>query len=408
MTARLQDVFLFDLGALACEVVVESPIESEIQLCRTGAFYRADMGHFKVTRSTLEKMVQNAIERGVDIPINYYHKGGDHNAPNSERKAAGWVRPASLLIRGYKGGFGLFGVARWTAEAAQKIKAEELRYISPEIVWADVRMAATEAGPAGEPIGASLTGAALVNDPFFNLNPVVFSWRGAPGNGAPKRYYMLNDTRKANIEKLLKGAGVPAEALAGLLAQITLEVMASYKEESESPVMATEEVKVEEAMPAAAATPTEANAQAQALAASREGQAALARRVAQLESEAIQRKADEGAALFERYKKEGRFRVYAEAANDPTGEKKAKEHMGKGVAFFRAVFDAVPPLTGARPPAFEGAAPAINREGPSGTAFAGSDKGMALHQRVVAEIRAKNLDPKKDYNRIAAQFARNS
>ena len=108
---KLRDVFVFDLqpSIAALPVSVEAPVSSEIQLCRTGDFYRADLGHFKVRQSTLDKMMLNAVERGVDIPINYHHLGNNAQAPIESRNAAGWVSPKSLRIAGYKGGLALYG-----------------------------------------------------------------------------------------------------------------------------------------------------------------------------------------------------------------------------------------------------------------------------------------------------------
>jgi hypothetical protein len=404
MTALLKrsisSVFAFDLmpSMAAMPVSVEQPVESEIQLCRTGAFYRADMGHFKVTQRTLEKMVTNAVERGVDIPINYYHKGGIYDAPIEERRSAGRLSPASLNIRSYKGGFGLFGIARWTAEAVSKIKAGEVQYISPEIEWAAVRLAASDAGPAGESIGPLLSGAALVDDPFFTLNPVTLSRVGAPRRGqrpgAPKRYSMLTDTKKANIEKLLKAAGIEAAALPGLMAQILVEIMSEEAMPEPEPVL-------EEVMPAAAATPATEGAAQQALAASRIREEALTKRVAALE--ATQRHHDEetAQALFLRYQREGRYGLFS-TANDKGGIKKAKELFAKGLSFFRAVFDEIQPLTGARAPMEETAPPSLRK---------GNDNGLPTHQRAMDHLKAQKLtlttsEGKAEYNRAIARFAR--
>lgn len=393
VTARVRDVFCFDLAPqiAAMPITVEVPAQCEIQLCITGAFYRVDMGHFKVTPRTLEKMMQNAQERGVDIPVNYHHLGNDPQAPIKSREAAGWVSPKSLRIGSYKGGQALFGMAVWTAEAAAALKGEKLRYISPEIEWAATRMAASEAGPAGAPIGPMLTAAALTNDPFFSMNPVTFSRR----YNSARRYSMLSDTAKANILKLLKSAGVDATVLDGLMAQILVEIMTQAPETPEAPV-------VEEVMPAAAAAPAaEGTAQA-SLAASRDVNAALNKRLALLESRELTRETEHGAALYSRYESEGRFRIYAVADTDPTGAKAAKAKLAKGLAFFREVFDGVPPLTGQRPPA---AATNLPRAGAGSANSFVEDQGRALHDRTMGELKAKGLKM-TDYERVSAQFAR--
>lgn len=404
MTARIRDVFVFDLSPeLMSPIEPSGPIESEIQLCRTGKFYRADMGHFSVTQRTLEKMASNAVERGVDIPINYYHKGNDPNAPISDRRSAGKVSPASLSIRGYKGGYGLFGTARWTAEAAQKIKAGEVNYISPEIEWSATRLAASEAGPAGEPIGPLLTAAALVDDPFFTMNPVTLSRTGAPQRGfkfgASKRYSMISEAKKGKIAALLTEAGIKEDKLAGLMAQILVELMS--EDEAPAPeVVATEEVAASATTPGAAETP--------AMAAMRESNKALAATVARLEAKDKKREEEEGKALFAQYQAEGRFRIYAREGGDPTGEVTAKAHFAKGVEFFRGVFEGVPPLVGQKAPQVNGK---LAESTVIGSAMIGQDKGLTLHNRVMGELKTRNLtmqsaEGKKEYNRLTALYSR--
>ena len=404
MSARLSDPFLYDLGsALAAVPVSESPVTSEIQLCRTGSFYRADMGHFKVTQTTLQKMLTNAQERGVDLPINYFHQGSNSAAPVADRGAAGWVSPSTLSIRSYKGGYGLFGQARWTAEAVTAIRGQTLKYISPEIVWSDTRMAASESGPAGQPIGASLVGAALVNDPFFNLNPVSFS---RARFGARKRYSMLSDEGKTNLGKLLSSAGVAAEALDGLLAQVELLVLKDYQTAEAMPA------PMEEPMPAAAtpAAPADALPGAAALAASRDVVATLTARLTRMEAAEASRQAEVTAQLFERYRSEGRFRFVATPGTDPDGTKQAKRIFGHGVAFAREVFEAVAPLTGSRAPLASGPLPTLaapRATGPHQSVMVGEDNGAAHHNQVMAELKSKGLKM-TDYGRISAHFARDT
>ena len=400
MTAspKIRSVFCFELGPMVAPTVDTQAAETEIQLARTGSFYRVDMGHFKVTRSTLERMVVNALERGIDLAINYHHYGGDPNKPASERKAAGWVKPSSLEVRSSKGGFGLFGRARWTKEAAASIQAEELRYISPEIVWAETRMAASPAGPAGEAIGAALVGAALTNDPFFNLQPIVFSWRGARLT-APKRCNMLTEAGKTKISDLLKAAGVAETALEGLLAQITLTVIEDYKAAEMPAAPMAEEPAVEVEMQAA-----EGTAQA-ALAAAREANTALSARVKVLEARDMAREQEAAEQLFARYQAEGRFRGYAVAGTDPDGSKKARQLLQKGAAFFREVFESIPPLVGTPAPK-AGALPTVPKQTPSAqTSHYTQDQGAALHGRVMGELKAKGL--KMDQHAaVAAKFSR--
>lgn len=407
MSARLRDVFVFDLqpAVAAMPVSVDQPVESEIQLCRTGAFYRSDQGHFKVTPRTLEKMLANAVERGVDIPINYFHKGNDPSAPRDDRDAAGWVSPKSLSIRGYKGGYALFGRARWTADAVGKLKDQKVRYISPEIDWVATRLAASEAGPAGQPIGPMLTGAALVNDPFFTMNPVTLS-RRAPQRGktlgASKRYSMFDKKTTDAMSAVLKDNGMPeANIPAALLALIQLDEAADAAQDAPPPEV------IAEATPPV--PPTTEGAAAASLAASRESAKVLAARVKQLEDAEAARTTEQGQALFTRYAAEGRFRVYAIAGSDPTGEKKAKEHLAKGVAFFREVFDAVPPLVGTRAPVT--AERLTTSGGLSGSSMIGADQGLGLHNRVLGELKTKNLnltskEGKAEYARLTAHYSR--
>jgi phage I-like protein len=390
---RMQAVlFQFDAPLaqpLTSNAIPSGEIEGEIQLLRTGNFYRQDLGHFKITRNTLEKMVANAQERGVDLPVNYLHLGADPNARKEDREAAGWVPAMSLTIRGYKGGHGLFGRVRWTAQAAQKIAEKKLKYISPEIVWSDVRMAASPNGPAGAPIGPQLVGAGLVNDPFFNLDPVTLSRhnRATLFSIMPHERvnYMLSDNSKAEITDLLIKSGIGKDSVEGVLAQIQVKIMEDYK--------TSEKI---ETMPEAAPM-TEAEMQmgeekkdeyGKIIAAQREAMKTLNAKVAELEARDQKRVSEETQALFVRYKGEGRFRIFARANEDPTGEKKAGEILKQGLSIFRNVFDSVDPLTGQKPPVVNGDLPTV---ADAGNSDAANDR----------EIRKYMADHKCDYGDAA-------
>jgi hypothetical protein len=318
-------------SAFCFEALFPSPpsLESEIQLCRTGSFYRDDQGKFKITRAMLEAMAANAQERGVDLPIKYTHEGNT--------LAAGWVSPKGLAVRPWRGGYGLFGRVKWTEEAAAHIGRGALKYISPEIIWGDKRLADSERGYAGEPIGPSLMAGALVLDPFFNMDPVRFARACGAAKEHPvrvRRYSMLDQGMIDKMKEILGGVGLPEDKLADAV----LQLMAAL--EGGAPAPAEEPMPEEGAAIEAAAQPPELAASV----------SLLATKVATLEAGQKKREGDEKSTLFASYKAQGKLRYAVEA--------EARQLLEKsGVDAFKAAYSRVPALTGGSSPKAPGHLP---------------------------------------------------
>ena len=359
-----------------------------IQLARTGRFYREDHGgSFTVTKRQLLEMRDNAIDRGLDIPIKYTHAGDTY--------AAGWVDCMSLSVQPTgTHGHGLFGKARWTEDAKGQLEAGSLKYISPEIVWAAKRMADTKRGAAGQDVGAMMVGAALVLAPFFDMAPVsLFDALGKGTRGAKMYSHMMalvSPERLAEVSAMLVANGVAEDKSMGLAAQMLLglvrDMIKGADEGYKEPMEEEEKLEVElempamemqaegELMPAVAESkdliePTaqemmpslaaglekvkkafglQATASTEALVATAEAQrkayTALQSRVVGLEKAEAERKQAAAQATFARYESEGRFR-FQSTDKDPKGLDAAKKIFEKGIDVFEAVFGAVQPLS---------------------------------------------------------------
>lgn len=314
-------LFRFDVGAV-------TGATSTVQLCRTGSFYRADQGRFKVTRGMLECMRENAVERGVDLPLKLTHEGNT--------LAAGWVSPSTLSVRPWRTGYGLFGSVTWAQDEAllSALRAGRSKYISPEIVWRDTRMAASPRGHAGEPIGPSLVAAALVLEPFFQMDAITFAraLRQARRFSLPQRYAMDEKQIEA-IKSVLKDKGMPEEACAdAVLSLMTVLSGGGAEAPAEEPMPAEakpEEMKPEDELTASAAPAIQAARAAQF--------DRMAKRLAELEVKEKARDESERAALFADFKGRGKLRFAVEA------DAKALLDESGPVAFKRA-YGAIPDL----------------------------------------------------------------
>lgn len=365
-----ETVFLFD-------VMVDAP-EGMVQLARTGAFYREDQGKFKVTKAMLLMMRDNAMERGLEIPIKITHE--------DSRQAAGWVDCSTLSVQPWRSGFGLFGKVSWSTDTKDKLKSGKYRYISPEINWNGKRYADSARGKAGEPIGPMLLAAALVLTPFFDMDPVKFSL------AAGKRQYSAGANMYLGIEALPmlkeflagKVEGLDAGKVDALSAELLIGLMEYQRKMHEAEMAKAEdekkEIEVEIEMPEgeqpvaeempmmeesieagnmpkdlkasvgriAVAFGLTAGTNTDVLIATAEAKAkaydVLAKRVASLEASAAKAAEEEKQSLFKKYQAEGRFRIFSVADTDPTGAKAASEILGKGTDVFKSVFDKIAPL----------------------------------------------------------------
>jgi hypothetical protein len=365
---REQSVLCFEVAPPAAPSA-----ETEVQLCRTGSFYRQDQGKFKVTRGMLEVMVANACERGVDIPLKLTHDGNTF--------AAGWVSPASLQVRPWRSGYGLFGLVTWAKDEAllSAVRAGRSKYISPEIVWADRRMADSPRGHAGEPIGPVLCGAALVLDPFFSMDAIQFSRfllrpvlapRLAAGARPKPLRYAMDQSKIDKLKEILKARGLPEEALDGAV----LDLMLALSGEAPAEEAAPEAEPMPAENPAPAEIAASAAPAAPAIAAARDAQfEKVLARLAALEAEKAARDAAERASLFASFEKEGRLR-FADAAE---ARRLLDTH---GADAFRAAYGRVPALVATPAPDAPAALPTAADVAVKGDATHVSDEEIKSYQ----------------------------
>lgn len=132
---------------------------SEIQLFKMGKFVHWSGETFTVDDSFINDMVSNFEAMHAEskdqkiIPIDYNHSSLEASAEDA--KAAGWI--VGLNVKDD----GLYAEVEWTSKAAEYIKNQEYRYISPEFAI-DVT---DEYGDSID--GAVLYAAGLTNRPFL-------------------------------------------------------------------------------------------------------------------------------------------------------------------------------------------------------------------------------------------------
>ena len=131
-------------------------------LARVGLWYGHPSGPELITpqrlRSAAEYFRRHYQPHGAELPVDYHHgtilaaQGRLAQAP-----AAGWVQ--EVEVRANDGE--LWGRVMWTAEAARRIAARELRYLSPVLRF-DMPDRVT-----GQPVAMMVHSVALTNTPFL-------------------------------------------------------------------------------------------------------------------------------------------------------------------------------------------------------------------------------------------------
>lgn len=127
------------------------------QLFPLGEWHRQDFpgGKLMLTPALFAEFIQNWKAGGSPaLPVDYNH---DEDGP-----ASGWIEDLRISASGE-----LEGAVKWTEPAAEAIKADEKRYLSP--TWS-MTHANRRTGAKG---GPWLYGAALLNDPFYDSMPRV-------------------------------------------------------------------------------------------------------------------------------------------------------------------------------------------------------------------------------------------
>lgn len=215
------------------------------QLFPLGEWHRADFpdGKLVLTAKLLEDFIANWRAGGSPpLPVDYNH---DEDGP-----AAGWIEDLRLSTTGE-----LEGAIKWTDDAAEHIKGDKYRYLSP--TWAmEHRNRRT-----GQKGGPWLYGAALLNTPFYDSMPRVAASAAAAAlpthnpTEAPR-----GEEKHMDKKQICAALGLPEdtademvmEALSAMAKKAAAAVEVEVKPEGEKP----------EALLAAAVKPLEAKLKA--------------------------------------------------------------------------------------------------------------------------------------------------
>jgi len=191
---------------------------SEIQLFKLGSFV-----HWSGTEFTVDEFFMNSMIANFDamkaeakdpehvIPIDFNHGSLEYGA--EESKAGGWISELS------KRDDGLYARVTWTKAAAEMIKEQEFRFISPEFATG----ASDEFGEDIE--GAILYAAALTNRPFLKgMAPVTLN-KGRRERESVSEGENTMKERLIQLFALAKDAGEDAIVLAAKGASASLEAI---------------------------------------------------------------------------------------------------------------------------------------------------------------------------------------
>ncbi len=191
--------------ACPCRVPATSDALKHILLLPDG-LSRSKKGQVILDRAGARAAILAFEQHGTSLIVDYEHAsmGGDFAPRSGEAPAAGWIERLE-----YVPGRGLFGLVRWTDRARSLIRADEYRYISPELLigTSDRRVIGIQA-------------AALVNRPALpNLPRVAASARpgnmeslqmgttGDPEQGGETR----SDTPEDLLAEIAKALGIKVE-----------------------------------------------------------------------------------------------------------------------------------------------------------------------------------------------------
>ena len=85
---------------------------------------------FEFDRATGEMIIEQFVRRGRAMAIDYDHEsvGPEYRAANTIARAAGWIEAMF-----YRDGQGLYGQVKWTDQARELIRTDQMRYLSPAI-----------------------------------------------------------------------------------------------------------------------------------------------------------------------------------------------------------------------------------------------------------------------------------
>ncbi len=144
---------------------------------------RTEKAVVNLTDVIFQRLIDNFNRQGKDVLVDYEHRS--HNGDDTT--AAGWLKKMRIGVRG------LEGLIQFTPAAAAKIKARELRFLSP--AW----VAARDDAPA------QMLSVGLTNQPnFATLRPVLDN----KADGGVNKH----KESKMDPNKLTAALGLSAEA----------------------------------------------------------------------------------------------------------------------------------------------------------------------------------------------------
>lgn len=132
-----------------------------IQLATPGVFKGHPSGPFELNARVFEQIIANfRALRNREIPVDYEHASEqpatEGSIPAMGAVACGWVK--DLKVEGGN----LYGLVYWNERAANQIRANEYKYISPAIRFR------SRDRVTGAETGARLSSVALTNQPFLD------------------------------------------------------------------------------------------------------------------------------------------------------------------------------------------------------------------------------------------------
>jgi len=123
---------------------------------------------FEMNREVFDQIEKNFRDYSADVVLDYEHASemsvsDSPSKAKGEAVAAGWIKDIQSRPDG------LYGLVAWTDSAREKIKKQEIRFISPAIRFG------AKHWKSGEPIGAVLSSAALTVRPYLRDLPAALA-----------------------------------------------------------------------------------------------------------------------------------------------------------------------------------------------------------------------------------------
>lgn len=205
-----------------------------VQILRTGSgFWRGDHGFFSIDEALLRQILANTQTVGRPIRVDFMHWANAGRASGLEHlaKAAEPVDPRDLVCLPWvepetgAEGWGIFAPINWTWEARHAI-SEGVDQISPVIDWAHHLSASVPGVEAGTFLGATILGISLVDEGFFQMDPVRLYQKGTTVPGSEPLYQEHEEMKltPAQLKALLQAledGGIDEETQTAILDAIS-------------------------------------------------------------------------------------------------------------------------------------------------------------------------------------------